>query len=52
VIQVIMVLLVILFPAMVMHYKGAASTIDPNKVKIEIPQVDLPPLDFSAPPKK
>ena len=35
-----MVLLVILFPAMVMHYKGAASTIDPNKVKIEIPQID------------
>ena len=46
VIQVIMVLLVILFPAMVMHYKGAASTIDPNKVKIEIPQIDLPPLNF------
>ena len=52
VIQVIMVLLVILFPAMVMHYKGAASTIDPNKVKIEIPQIDLPPLDFNEPPKK
>src|SRR6476646_8594346 len=46
VIQVIMVLLVILFPAMVMHYKGAASTVDPNKVKIEIPQIDLPPLNF------
>jgi TRAP-type mannitol/chloroaromatic compound transport system permease large subunit len=46
VIQVIMVLLVILFPAMVMHYKGAVSTVDPNKVKIEIPQIDLPPLDF------
>ena len=46
VIQVIMVLLVILFPAMVMHYKGAASTIDPNKVRIEIPQIELQPLDF------
>jgi tripartite ATP-independent transporter DctM subunit len=47
VIQVIMVLLVIFFPAMVMHYKGAASTIDPNKVKIELPQIDLPPeLNF------
>ena len=45
-----MVLLVILFPAMVMHYKGVASKIDPNKVKIEIPQIDLPPLDFSQPP--
>jgi tripartite ATP-independent transporter DctM subunit len=52
VIQVIMVLLVILFPAMVMHYKGAASTIDPNKVQIEIPQIDLSPLDFSEPPKR
>jgi len=50
-IQVIMVLLVILFPAMVMHYKGAATTIDPSKVKIEIPQIDLPPLDFGNPPK-
>jgi len=53
VIQVIMVVLVILFPAMVMHYKGAASTIDPDKVKIEIPQIDLPPpaLDFCEPRK-
>jgi TRAP-type mannitol/chloroaromatic compound transport system permease large subunit len=50
VIQIIMVLLVILFPPMVMHYKGAESGIDPNKVKIEIPQIDLPPLDFSQPP--
>ncbi len=41
-----MVLLVIMFPAMVMHYKGVASTIDPNKIQIEIPQLDLPPLDF------
>jgi TRAP-type mannitol/chloroaromatic compound transport system permease large subunit len=49
-IQVLMVLLVILFPAMVMHYKGAASTVDPNKVKIEIPQIELPPLEFSQPP--
>ena len=51
VIQVIMVLLVILFPAMVMHYKGAASTIDPNKIKIEVPQFEPPPLNFDEPPK-
>jgi TRAP-type mannitol/chloroaromatic compound transport system permease large subunit len=49
IIQVIMVLLVILFPSMVMHYKGTASTIDPNKVKIEIPQIELPPIDFGSP---
>ena len=52
VIQVIMVLLVIMFPAMVMHHKGALSTIDPNKVRIELPQVDLPPpIDFGPPAK-
>jgi TRAP-type mannitol/chloroaromatic compound transport system permease large subunit len=52
VIQIIMVMLVILFPAMVMHYKGAASGVDPNKVNIEVPQIDLPPaLDFGSPPK-
>ena len=50
-IQALMVLLVILFPAMVMHYKGLASKIDPSKVKIEVPQIELPPLDFSEPPK-
>jgi TRAP-type mannitol/chloroaromatic compound transport system permease large subunit len=52
IIQIIMVLLVIMFPAMVMHYKGAASNVDPNKVLIEVPQTDLPPgLDFGQPPK-
>src|ERR1700686_3236470 len=52
VIQVIMVLLVILFPSTVMHYKGALSTIDPNTIKIEVPQIELPPLDFGPPPKQ
>jgi tripartite ATP-independent transporter DctM subunit len=52
VIQVIMVLLVILFPAMVMHYKGALSTIDPNTIKIEVPQMEAPPLDFGPAPKQ
>jgi hypothetical protein len=44
-----MVLLVIMFPSMVMHYKGAASTIDPNTIKIEIPQIDQLPLDLGPP---
>jgi hypothetical protein len=36
---------------MVMHYKGVGGAVDPSKVKIEIPQIDLPPsLDFSQPP--
>jgi tripartite ATP-independent transporter DctM subunit len=50
-IQVLMVVLVILFPAMVMHYKAGLSKVDPNKVKIEIPQIELPPLDFGQPPQ-
>ena len=47
VLVVIMVVLVILFPAMVMHYKGVGTGVDPDKVKIEIPQLDLPPLDLN-----
>ena len=47
IIQVIMVVVVILFPAMVMHYKGVGTGVDPSKIKIEIPQIDLPPpLEF------
>jgi competence protein ComGC len=52
VIQVVMVLLVILFPSMVMHYKGAQSTIDPNSIKIEVPQIEQLPLDFGPPAKQ
>jgi hypothetical protein len=44
-----MVLLVIMFPSMVMHYKGAASTVDPKTIRIEVPQIELPPLDFGQP---
>jgi TRAP-type mannitol/chloroaromatic compound transport system permease large subunit len=51
-IQVIMVLLVIFFPIMVMHYKSAATKIDLNKVKIDLPQIEAPPpLNFDIPPK-
>lgn len=52
VIQAIMVGLVIAFPALVMHYKGTGPQVDPSKIQIEIPQIDLPPaLDFGEPPK-
>jgi TRAP-type mannitol/chloroaromatic compound transport system permease large subunit len=49
IIQVIMVGLVIAFPSMVMHYKGAASDIDASKIDIQIPQIEAPPLDFGPP---
>jgi tripartite ATP-independent transporter DctM subunit len=44
-IQVLMVLLVILFPAMVMHYKGIGTGVDPSKVKIDVPGLDIPAPD-------
>jgi TRAP-type mannitol/chloroaromatic compound transport system permease large subunit len=49
IIQVVMVGLVIAFPSMVMHYKGAASDIDSSKIDIQIPQMEAPPLDFGPP---
>jgi len=48
-IQLLAVVSVIMFPSMVMHYKSGLSTIDPNKVQINIPQIDLPPIDFGPP---
>ena len=36
-IQIIMVALTILFPGMVMHYKGQGTGIDPATIKIEVP---------------
>ncbi len=36
-IQILMVALTIMFPQMVMHYKGTGATVDPNTIKIEVP---------------
>nr|WP_298100507.1 TRAP transporter large permease subunit [uncultured Shinella sp.] len=36
-IQIVMVGLTILFPGMVMHYKGEGSGVDPATIKIEVP---------------
>ena len=43
VIQLIAVGMVIAFPSMVMHYKGAESQVDPSKVNIDIQLPDMPP---------
>jgi tripartite ATP-independent transporter DctM subunit len=47
-IQVVMVGLVIAFPGMVMHYKGAGTGVDPATIQqLDIPQIEgLPPLDL------
>jgi len=50
VIQLLAVVSVIMFPSIVMHYKAGLSTIDPNKVQINVPQIDIPPIDLSQPP--
>jgi hypothetical protein len=34
-----------------MHYKNVGTQIDPSKVKIELPQIDLPPPLDLGPPK-
>ncbi|THK33958.1 TRAP transporter large permease subunit [Ensifer sp. MPMI2T] len=36
-IQILMVALTIMFPQMVMHYKGSGAAVDPSTIKIEIP---------------
>ncbi|MCY1744251.1 TRAP transporter large permease [Ensifer sp. SL37] len=36
-IQIVMVGLTIMFPQMVMHYKGTGTGVDPNTIKIEVP---------------
>ena len=50
VIQVIMVGLVILFPQMVMVYKSDAPQVDPSKIEIQIPGMDMgePPAEGGA----
>ena len=51
--QVIMVAIVIAFPSTVTWLLDKPITADDiSKVKIEIPQIDLPPLDFGPPPKQ
>ncbi len=47
--MVILVAIVIFWPTSVTYWIEKHSNVDPSKVKIEIPQIDLPPLDFSQP---
>jgi TRAP-type mannitol/chloroaromatic compound transport system permease large subunit len=49
VIQCIMVALVILFPQMVMVYKGAEKVVDPAAVERQFKNLTLPGLDLGAP---
>ncbi len=50
--QAIMVALVIAFPVVVTGLLDKPLDVDLDKVKIEVPQIELPPLDFGPPPKQ
>ena len=50
--QAIMVVLVIAFPITVTGLLDKPLNVDLNKIKIEVPQIELPPLDFGPPPKQ
>jgi tripartite ATP-independent transporter DctM subunit len=47
--MVILVAIVILWPASVTYWIDKTSNVDPSKIRIDIPQIDMPPLDFSQP---
>jgi tripartite ATP-independent transporter DctM subunit len=49
--MVVLVAIVILWPASVTYWIDKASNVDPSKIQIDIPQIELPPLDFSQPKK-
>jgi TRAP-type mannitol/chloroaromatic compound transport system permease large subunit len=50
--QAIMVVLVIAFPITVTGLLDKPINVDLDKVKIEVPMIDLPPLDFGPPAKQ
>ena len=50
--QAIMVAIVIAFPSVVTVFLDKPLDVDLSKVRIEVPQIDLPPLDFGGGPKQ
>jgi TRAP-type mannitol/chloroaromatic compound transport system permease large subunit len=50
--QVIMVILVIAFPVTVTGLLDKPLNVDLNSIKIDVPQIELPPLDFGPPTKQ
>jgi len=42
-IQIVMIALVIAFPQMVMVYKAKESTVDPTKIQIQLPPMEMTP---------
>jgi tripartite ATP-independent transporter DctM subunit len=49
VMQVILVIILIFWPGSVTYWLDRGPKVDPSTIKIEIPQIDLPPFDFGQP---
>jgi len=49
VLQVILVAIVILWPGSVTYWIDKGSNVDPSKIQIDIPQIELPPIQFDQP---
>jgi tripartite ATP-independent transporter DctM subunit len=49
VLQVILVAIVILWPGSVTYWIDKGTNVDPSKIQIDIPQIDLPPIQFDTP---
>jgi tripartite ATP-independent transporter DctM subunit len=49
VLQVILVAIVILWPGSVTYWIDKVSNVDPSKIQIDIPQIELPPIQFDQP---
>jgi hypothetical protein len=47
----IMVVLVIVFPSTVTALLDKPLNVDLNQIRIEVPQIEIPPLDFGPPAK-
>ena len=47
--QVILVVILIFWPQSVTYFLDKPSGVDPSSVKIDIPQIELPALDFGPP---
>ncbi len=52
VLQVILVAIVILWPGSVTYWIDKGSNVDPSKIQIDIPQIELPPIQFDQPAQR
>ena len=45
---ILLIAIVIFWPECVTYWIDKGTMMDPSKVKIEIPQIELPPLDLNT----